>query len=69
MLLAVVWWAGPSLWAPFPLTLALSHGGERGFWVTVWLVGFEGVGGWEHTPAFASLSRPLSLGERGLWGG
>ena len=29
----VVWLVGPAPWAPFPLTLALSHGGERGFFV------------------------------------
>ena len=32
----VVWLVGPSLWAPFPLTLTLSHGGERGLLVVVW---------------------------------
>ncbi len=35
-LCVVVWLVGPSLWAPFPLTLALSHGGERGLLVVVW---------------------------------
>ncbi len=35
-LVVVVWLVGPSLWAPFPLALALSHGGERGLLVVVW---------------------------------
>ncbi len=92
--------------APVPLTLALSHGGERGLLVGAGLkpaprfapplsfgrfsrgAGATGiVWGWPsrfcnglvageslsppppgHTPAFASLPRPLSLGERGREG-